>query len=106
MSPLAKASLFNYPMPANSHWKNLKGREIADALGDASASLLSLIGYRQLNSFSIMDNEDIGREELTRHISIKDRLNLARVAKQIDLVAAPLNPQSKHHKDWSSKYQT
>ena len=106
MSPLAKASLFNYVMPANRHWVNLSAKQIVSALGDAPAYLLSLIGYGTLNRFSIMDNEDIGREELTQHISIKDRLNLAMVAKQIDLVAAPLNPQSKHHKDWSSKYQT
>ena len=52
MSPLARASLFRYPMPTNR--------------------------------FAVMNIEDIGKE-VTKYISIKDRLNLTMVAKQVDL---------------------
>ena len=90
MSPLAKASLFNYPMSANSYWKDLNGKQTAVALGDAPAHLLELIGCRQLNSFSM--NDQVITNVIDRYLSIKDKLNLAMVAKQIDLIAAPLNP--------------
>ena len=100
MSPLAKASLFNYPMSANSYWKDLNGKQTAVALGDAPAHLLELIGCRQLNSFSM--NDQVITDVIDKHISIKDRLNLAMVAKQIDLVAARLNTTDTGHQDANS----
>ncbi|MEC8461094.1 MAG: leucine-rich repeat domain-containing protein [Pseudomonadota bacterium] len=91
LSPLAKASLFSYRVPANHHWKDLTDKQVVSALGDAPAYLLNLIGYRALNrgGFAIMNNKDMG-DEVIKHISIKDRLNLAMVANGINLGVASI----------------
>ena len=111
MSSLARAPLFGYFMSTNGHWRDVDAREIVRALGDEPSFLLSQIGYRALNSFAVINNEDIGRE-MTRHISVKDRLNLAMVAKQIDLGGVDIDQgqnstgDARHRDDSSSSTPT
>ena len=109
LSPLAKASLFSYAMPAGHHWVKLSARQIVRVFWDAPAYLLNLIGYRVLNRFTVMNHEDVGKEEITKYISIKDRLNLAMVAKQVDLGAAysyhEQNPRESDNQDANNTAQ-